>query len=72
MAVQNKTMKCLSCLLVKLCHTTLFAIKQLVVYSVCNINANILFNNNNKKKKLKQLRVCQLQQQTKINQRDTE
>ena len=51
MAVQNKTMKCLSYLLVKLCDTTLFAIKQLVVYSVCNTNANILFN----KKKLKQL-----------------
>ena len=27
MTVQNKTMKCLSCLLVTLCHTTLFAIK---------------------------------------------
>ena len=36
-------MKCMSCLLVMLCHTTLFAIKQLVVYSECNINANILF-----------------------------
>ena len=30
--VQNKTMKCLFCLIVTLCHTTLFAIKQLVVY----------------------------------------
>ena len=47
---------------------TLFAIKQLVVYYVCNTNANILFN----KKMLKQLRVCQIQQQKKINQRDTE
>ena len=44
MTVQNKTMKCMSCLLVTLCHTTLCAIKQLVVYSECNINANILFN----------------------------
>ena len=29
--------KCLSSLLVMLCHMTLFAIKQLVVYSECNI-----------------------------------
>ena len=43
-AVQNKTMKRLSCLLDTLCHTTFFAIEQLVVYSVCNTNANILFN----------------------------
>ena len=48
MAVQNKTMKCLSCLLVTLCHATLFAIKQLVVYSECNTNANILFNKKTK------------------------
>ena len=61
-------MKCLSVLLVPLCHTTLYAIKQLMVYFECNINANILFH-----KKLKQLHVCQiLQQQKKINQRDTE
>ena len=40
MTVQNKTMKCLSCLLVMLCHTTLF----FMVYSECNINTNILFN----------------------------
>ena len=52
MTVQNKTMKCLSCLLVtwtqKLCHTIHFAIKQLVVYYECNINANILFNKETK------------------------
>ena len=50
---------CLACLLLelwKLCYTTLFATKQLVVYSECNINANILFNKdmyvkyNNKRK----------------------
>ena len=35
MTVQNKTMKCPSCSLVTLCHMTLFAIKQLVVYSEC-------------------------------------
>ena len=40
MSFQNKTLKCLPCLLVTLCHMTLFAIQQLVV----NINANILFN----------------------------
>ena len=48
MTVQNRTMKCLSCLLITLCHTTLFAIKQLVVYSECNINANILINEETK------------------------
>ena len=62
---------CLACLLLelwKLCHMTLFAIKQLVVYSECNINdANILFN-----KETKQLHVYHIQQQKKINQRDTE
>ena len=31
MTVQNKTMKCLSCLFVMLCHTTLFAIKNLCI-----------------------------------------
>ena len=30
--VRNKTMKCLFCLIVTLCHTTLFVIKQHVVY----------------------------------------
>ena len=45
---QNKTMECMSCLLVTLCQTTLFAIKQLMVYSECNINANILFNKETK------------------------
>ena len=42
---------CLACLLLelwKLCHTTLFAIKQLVMYSECNRNANILFNKETK------------------------
>ena len=67
MTVQNKTMESLSCLLFPLCHTTLFAIKLFVVYSECNIIANIIFN-----KETKQVRVCQIQQQKKINQRDTE
>ena len=44
MTVENKTMKCLSCLLV----TTLFAIKQHKVYSECNINTNSLFNKETK------------------------
>ena len=45
-----------------------FAIKLLMVYSECNINANILFN-----KELKQLHVYQVQQQQQNNnQRDTE
>ena len=34
MTVQNKTMKCLSCLFVMLCHTTLFAIKNLCILNV--------------------------------------
>ena len=38
----------MSCLLVTLCHTTHYAIKQLVVYSECNIYANILFNKETK------------------------
>ena len=48
MTVQNKPMECLSCLLVMLCHTTHFGIKQPVMYSECNINANILFNKETK------------------------
>ena len=60
---QNKTMKCVSCLLVTLCHTTLFAIKQLEV----NINANILFS-----KETKIITRMSKQKQKKINQRDTE
>ena len=45
-------------------HATL---RQLVVYSECNVNANILFN-----KETKQLHVCQMQEQKKINQCNTE
>ena len=56
---------CPACLLL-LCHTTLFAIKQLVVYSESNISANIIFS---KEKKLNQLHAYQIQQQKKINQR---
>ena len=37
------------------------------MYSERNVKANILFN-----KKIKQLNVCQIQQQKKINQRDIE
>ena len=40
--------QCLILELWKLCHTTLFAIKQLVAYSECNIIANILFNKETK------------------------
>ena len=42
---------CISCFLLELWmlyHTTLFAIKQLVVYSEFNVDANILFNTETK------------------------
>ena len=64
-SVQNA---CLLLELWKLSLTTLFAIKQLVVYSECNILNETFYS----VKELKQLHVCQIQQQKKINQRDTE
>ena len=45
---QIKTSVCLLLETWKLSHTILFALKQLVVYSGCNINANILFSEETK------------------------